>query len=73
MLDYARGKLAQKGCDMIVANDVGGDNGVMGGDMNTVHLVSKAGVESWPRLSKADVAERLVAEFAVRLRARNNP
>ena len=73
VLDYARGKLAQKGCDMIVANDVGGDNGVMGGDMNTVHLVSKAGVESWPRLSKADVAERLVAEFAVRLRARNNP
>ena len=41
----------------------------MGGDLNTVHLVSKTGVDSWPRLSKAEVAERLVADFAVRLDA----
>ena len=69
VLDYARSKLDSKGCDLIIANDVGGDSGVMGGDLNTVHLVSKTGVDSWPRLSKAEVAERLVADFAVRLDA----
>ncbi len=66
VIDYARSKLDKKACDLIVANDVGGDSGVMGGDMNTVHIVSKDAVDSWPKLSKADVAERLVALFATK-------
>jgi phosphopantothenoylcysteine decarboxylase/phosphopantothenate--cysteine ligase len=60
---HAQAKLARKGCDLIVANDVGG-TGVMGGDANTVHLVTQDGVESWPTLAKADVATRLVAHLA---------
>jgi phosphopantothenoylcysteine decarboxylase/phosphopantothenate--cysteine ligase len=63
VLDHARAKLARKGCDLIVANDVGG-TGVMGGDANTVHLVSEAGVETWPTLPKDEVAQRLVAHLA---------
>lgn len=63
VLDHARAKLARKGCDLIVANDVGG-TGVMGGDANTVHLVSAAGVETWPTLPKEEVAQRLVAHLA---------
>lgn len=63
VVDYARAKLAKKGCDLIVANDVGG-TGVMGGDANTVHLVSADAVETWPTLPKAEVAARLVAHFA---------
>ncbi|KQU54937.1 bifunctional phosphopantothenoylcysteine decarboxylase/phosphopantothenate synthase [Bosea sp. Leaf344] len=63
VLDHARAKLARKGCDLIVANDVGG-TGVMGGDANTVHLVSAAGVETWPTLPKDEVAQRLVAHLA---------
>lgn len=63
VVDYARAKLAKKGCDLIVANDVGG-TGVMGGDVNTVHLVTTDSVETWPTLPKADVATRLVAHFA---------
>ncbi len=59
---YAAAKLASKGCDWIVANDVSGD--VMGGDANAVHLVTRAGVEDWPRASKAEVAERLAARIA---------
>jgi phosphopantothenoylcysteine decarboxylase/phosphopantothenate--cysteine ligase len=39
----------------------------MGGDDNTVHLVSATGVETWPKLRKEDVARRLVAELAQRL------
>jgi phosphopantothenoylcysteine decarboxylase/phosphopantothenate--cysteine ligase len=54
-------KRARKGADWIVANDVSGD--VMGGTDNTVHLVSDA-VEEWPRMSKDEVAQRLVARVA---------
>jgi len=63
VVDYAKAKLARKGCDLIVANDVGG-TGVMGGDANTVHLVSGTGVETWPTLPKDEVAARLIAHVA---------
>ena len=67
----AKAKLAKKGCDLIIANDVSADKGVMGGDKNTVHLVSASGVESWPELSKQEVAQRLMAELARRLGAKS--
>ena len=60
-------KLARKGCDWIVANDVSPETGIMGGDRNTVHLVTKAGVESWPPQSKEEVARALVARIAATL------
>jgi phosphopantothenoylcysteine decarboxylase/phosphopantothenate--cysteine ligase len=63
VIEYARAKLAKKGCDLIVANDVGG-TGVMGGDANTVHLVSAETVETWPTLPKDEVATRLIAHLA---------
>jgi phosphopantothenoylcysteine decarboxylase/phosphopantothenate--cysteine ligase len=58
LLRHAREKLARKGCDLIVANDVSA--GVFGADENQVHIVSAKGVESWPRLGKDAVAARLV-------------
>ncbi len=68
VLPHARAKLARKGCDLIVANDVSlsGDTpgGVMGQAANTVHLISATGVESWPTMSKEAVAARLVAHLA---------
>jgi phosphopantothenoylcysteine decarboxylase/phosphopantothenate--cysteine ligase len=64
LIENAKEKLARKGCDLIVANDVSPENNVFGGERNTVHLVSKAGVEDWPPLSKSEVAERLMAHFA---------
>jgi len=67
LLDHAAEKLERKGCDMIVANDVGAGAGVMGGPDNEVHLVTRAGVEPWPRLGKDEVARRLVARFAALL------
>ncbi len=57
VIAHAQTKLARKGCDWIVANDVSGD--VMGGHANTVHIVTTNGVESWDRMAKADVAEQL--------------
>jgi phosphopantothenoylcysteine decarboxylase/phosphopantothenate--cysteine ligase len=62
VIDHAREKLARKGCDWIVANDVSGD--VMGGAENAVHLVTPEGVEDWPRLAKEEVARRLAARIA---------
>ena len=67
VIDHAQAKLARKKCDLIVANDVSPATGVMGGDANTVHLVSTSGVETWPTLPKAEVAQRLVAQLAARM------
>ena len=68
LIDNARAKLARKGCDWIVANDVSPATGVMGGDRNTVHLLTRdAGeinVDSWPVMSKEQVATELVARIA---------
>jgi phosphopantothenoylcysteine decarboxylase/phosphopantothenate--cysteine ligase len=64
VLDHAKAKLARKGCDWIVANDVRPETGVMGGELNQVHLVSAAGVEAWPRLPKPEVASRLAQRIA---------
>ena len=66
----AKTKLAKKGCDLIIANDVSADKGVMGGNRNTVHLVSATGVESWPELDKQEVARRLMEDFARRIGAK---
>lgn len=58
--DHAAQKLRKKGCDLIIANDVSAGSGVFGGDRNRVHVVSASGVESWPEMSKDDVARRLM-------------
>jgi phosphopantothenoylcysteine decarboxylase / phosphopantothenate---cysteine ligase len=63
----AAAKRVQKGCDWIVANDVSPVTGIMGGDQNTIHLVTKTGAEDWPRLPKEEVASRLAARIAQEL------
>jgi phosphopantothenoylcysteine decarboxylase/phosphopantothenate--cysteine ligase len=62
VVDHAVAKRKRKDCDWIVANDVSGD--VMGGDSNSIHIVTRDGVESWETLPKADVARRLAARIA---------
>ena len=64
VVPYARAKRAKKGCDWIVANDVSPETGVMGGEDNTVILVSESGEETWPKLPKTEVAARLAARIA---------
>jgi phosphopantothenoylcysteine decarboxylase / phosphopantothenate---cysteine ligase len=63
----AKAKLAKKGCDWILANDVSPETGIMGGDANTIHLISSSGVEDWPPQSKDDVAHQLVERVAEEL------
>jgi phosphopantothenoylcysteine decarboxylase/phosphopantothenate--cysteine ligase len=69
VLAHARKKLDAKGCDMIVANDVSPSTGIMGGDKNTIHIVTRSGIESWPTLDKDEVARRLIARLAKELTA----
>ena len=64
VIDHATAKRARKGCDMIVANDVSAATGIMGGDSNQVHIITDKGVESWPSMSKDDVAKALAKTIA---------
>jgi phosphopantothenoylcysteine decarboxylase / phosphopantothenate---cysteine ligase len=68
LIENAKVKLTRKGCDWIVANDVSPATGVMGGDRNTVHLLTRDGaeikVDSWPAMTKQEVAAALVARIA---------
>ncbi|KCZ49887.1 MULTISPECIES: bifunctional phosphopantothenoylcysteine decarboxylase/phosphopantothenate--cysteine ligase CoaBC [unclassified Hyphomonas] len=60
--EHAAAKLKRKGCDWIVANDVSGD--VMGGTENEIALVTRDGVDRWPRMGKDEVARRLAQKIA---------
>lgn len=70
VIENAKAKLARKGCDWIVANDVSPASGVMGGDINTVHIVTAKGVESLPPQSKEHVADALIGRIATALTER---
>ena len=62
VIAHAQAKLARKGCDWIIANDVAADP--MGGEMNRVHIITADGVDSWNRLSKGAVARAIIAKIA---------
>jgi len=66
VVQNAVAKRARKGADWIIANDVSGD--VMGGERNRVHLISEAGVEDWPEMTKSEVGARLAARIAEALK-----
>jgi phosphopantothenoylcysteine decarboxylase / phosphopantothenate---cysteine ligase len=60
----ATAKRIRKGCDWILANDVSAASGTFGGDENQIHFVTETNAENWPRMSKEDVASRLVDHVA---------
>ncbi len=68
LVENATRKLAEKGCDWIVANDVSPESGTFGGETNRVHLIAADGgapqIEDWPPLTKIEVAERLSERIA---------
>lgn len=70
VVEHATAKRLRKGCDWIVANDVSPHTGIMGGDRNTVHLITADGSESWPELAKSEVGERLAARIAQSLKGK---
>ncbi len=60
----ATAKRERKGCDWILANDVSPDTGIMGGTENAVVLIDATGADTWPRMSKDEVAQRLAQRIA---------
>jgi phosphopantothenoylcysteine decarboxylase/phosphopantothenate--cysteine ligase len=79
LIDNAKAKILRKGCDWIVANDVSPATGIMGGDSNTVHLLTRHGgeasdieVESWPAMTKLQVAGALIDRIAASLTKANS-
>jgi len=66
VVQNAIAKRTRKGADWIIANDVSGD--VMGGEKNRVHLISEAGVEDWPEMTKGEVGQQLAARIAQALK-----
>jgi phosphopantothenoylcysteine decarboxylase/phosphopantothenate--cysteine ligase len=67
---HAQAKLLKKGCDWIVANDVSPHTGIMGGDRNTVHIVTRSAVEDWPEMDKTEVGTRLAERIAQQLKGK---
>jgi len=68
VVEHAAAKRLRKGCDWILANDVGPDSGTFGGAENEIHLIDAEGSETWPRMDKRAVAERLAERIARHLR-----
>ncbi len=64
VIAHATAKRERKGCDWIVANDVSPETGIMGGTENAVTLISDAGADSWPRMTKDQVARQLAQRIA---------
>ncbi|NHK28381.1 bifunctional phosphopantothenoylcysteine decarboxylase/phosphopantothenate--cysteine ligase CoaBC [Parvularcula flava] len=64
VIGHADAKRKRKGCDWIVANDVSPGTGTMGGDNNTVTILSEDGEEEWDNMPKAAVAGRLADKIA---------
>ncbi len=73
LLGEAEAKRRRKGCDWMVANDVTEASGNMGGTENEVHLLTRDGVETWPRLAKAEIGRRLALRIAAHLAADPGP
>ena len=69
LIANATAKRRAKGVDWIVANDVWPGTGAMGGDQTQVHLITAAGVEDWPPMSKDETAARLLARASEALQA----
>jgi len=70
VVEHAKEKRLRKGCDWIVANDVSPATGVMGGERNTVHLITASSTENWPELDKAEVGRRLAARIGEALKGK---
>jgi phosphopantothenoylcysteine decarboxylase/phosphopantothenate--cysteine ligase len=63
-------KRAQKGCDLLVANDVSEEGSGFGTDTNRVLLVDGEGAAWLPRLTKREVADRILDRVAAALGGR---
>ncbi len=67
LIANAKEKRLKKGCDWMLANDVSAETGTFGGEDNAIQLIDESGIESWGKISKRDVSERLAQRIALAL------
>lgn len=67
VVEYAKSKLAQKGCDMIVANDVSRDDSTFGSDTDKAWFITANEVQELPILSKEQLAHEIIAKISLAL------
>jgi phosphopantothenoylcysteine decarboxylase/phosphopantothenate--cysteine ligase len=66
----AKAKLRRKGCDLIIANSVAEGTSTFGGETNQVEVIDARKAETWPPMTKAEVADGIVRRLAVELARR---
>ena len=64
LVENATQKRLKKGCDWMIANDVSPHTGIMGGQMNKITLIDENGAQTWPKMSKTQVADALGQRIA---------
>ncbi len=64
---YARGKLARKNLDLVIANDVSDRTIGFNSDDNAVLVVEHSSTEALPKISKSILARQLIARIAEQL------
>jgi len=64
VINNATAKRLRKGCDWIVANDVGPETSIMGGTHNKVTVIDAVGAETWDEMPKIGVARQLALRIA---------
>jgi phosphopantothenoylcysteine decarboxylase / phosphopantothenate---cysteine ligase len=66
----AKAKLRRKGCDLIIANSVAEGTSTFGGETNQVEVIDARKAETWPPMTKAEVADGIVRRLALELARR---
>ena len=70
LIGYAQAKLARKGCDLVIANDVSRKDSTFGADTSKISIVSAEGVEEYETMPLAEVARAIVNKLSERLAER---
>ncbi|MDA0331804.1 MAG: bifunctional phosphopantothenoylcysteine decarboxylase/phosphopantothenate--cysteine ligase CoaBC [Proteobacteria bacterium] len=66
VLENATAKRSRKQCDWMIANQVGAaDDPVFGSDQNHIMLISETAVETWPRMLKTELADKLAERITM--------
>ena len=67
MIEKAKEKRKRKGADWILANDVSIGTDTFGGDYNQIHFITENENEKWGRMTKKEVATKLVNKIAKKI------
>tara|TARA_B100000686_G_C16778240_1_gene970033 strand:- start:464 stop:1684 length:1221 start_codon:yes stop_codon:yes gene_type:complete len=73
LIQNASAKRLTKTCDWIIANDISTETKNMGGEDNTVHLISGNGIEDWPRMTKVEIANKIAERISEHFKAFSAP